>query len=85
MQKPLPQAHAFIDEVVGGKGAVLIHCKAGVSRSVAVAASHLMRARGMRALEAISFIKTKRPHAQPITHFVEQLLVYEETLRSQAP
>merc|ERR1711991_752613 len=46
----------FIDECIAQGGAVLIHCQAGISRSVAIACAHLMRKRGMTLADALAFV-----------------------------
>jgi Leucine-rich repeat (LRR) protein/predicted protein tyrosine phosphatase len=71
-------AHAFIAEAVESGGAVLIHCQAGVSRSVTIAASFLIAKQRMTAAEALHFVQSKRPAAKPIQHFVEELKRYEK-------
>ncbi len=77
----LEQAHKFIEAAVQQGGGVLIHCQAGVSRSVTIAASYLMRQQKMTAEEALEYVRSKRPAAKPISYFVEQLKLYEATLR----
>ncbi len=71
-------AHAFIAEAVDSGGAVLIHCQAGVSRSVTIAASFLIAHHRMTSAEALQFVQSKRPTAKPIQHFVEELKRYEK-------
>jgi len=39
---------------------VLVHCRAGRSRSVAVVAAYLMRSRGLTSEEAVNFIAARR-------------------------
>jgi protein-tyrosine phosphatase len=77
----LERAHTFIDSAVQRGSGVLIHCQAGVSRSVTIAASYLMRQHKMTVEEALEFVRSKRPAAKPITHFVEQLKRYEMVLQ----
>lgn len=77
----LPKAHEFIEEAVSGNGGgVLIHCQAGVSRSVAIAASYLMKTRKITCEKAISLIQSKRIQARPIAHFVKCLESYENEI-----
>lgn len=64
----LDEATQFIaDHIV--KGAVLVHCGAGRSRSVAVVCAYLCRYVGMSWSEAISFVKQRRPEAAPASCF----------------
>jgi protein-tyrosine phosphatase len=42
-------------------GPVLIHCRLGISRSVAVVAGLLMRKHGWSSADTIAFIESKRP------------------------
>ena len=57
------QAVEALDELVQGHGRVVVHCRAGRSRSVAVAAAYLMKAQQMEADVALEFVKAKRPSA----------------------
>ena len=64
----LDEATQFIaDHIV--KGAVLVHCGAGRSRSVAVVCAYLCRYVGMSWSEAINFVKQRRPEAAPASCF----------------
>lgn len=60
------------------RGAVLIHCQAGVSRSVSFAAAYLMYRYGLDLKTALHAIKRKRPVAQPNDNFMRQLQLYNE-------
>jgi len=64
----LDEATQFIaDHIV--KGAVLVHCGAGRSRSVAVVCAYLCRYVGMSWSEALSFVKQRRLEAAPASCF----------------
>lgn len=52
---------------------VLVHCTAGVSRSVTIVIVYLMREKNMDADEALQFIRTKRRRANPNSGFISQL------------
>lgn len=56
----IPASIAFIQEAIS-KGAVLVHCYAGVSRSATVVLAYLMQNRGMSFQEAFAFASKKRP------------------------
>jgi protein tyrosine/serine phosphatase len=59
------------------KGNVLVHCTAGISRSVSIVAAYLIKEKGMSAVNAINFIRTKRPIADPNPSFMRQLQTLE--------
>ena len=54
-------------------GCVLVHCGAGLSRSVSVVAAYLCRYAGMRLDEAIGFIKERRQGACPAEVFIAEI------------
>ena len=55
------------------RGCVLVHCGAGMSRSVSVVAAYLCRYAGMRLDEAIGFIKERRQGACPADIFIAEI------------
>lgn len=69
--------YAFIEEGVQ-KGAVLVHCYFGVSRSATVVIAYLMKKYNLSYLEAFEKTKTKRPLVYPNHGFVSQLKLYRE-------
>jgi dual specificity MAP kinase phosphatase len=72
---------SFIDE--GMKhGAVLVHCAAGFSRSVALAIGYLMKQRNWSFEESFKFVKLKRnsKYTNPNFGFLKQLKDYEQEL-----
>ncbi|XP_060618552.2 dual specificity protein phosphatase 12 [Anolis sagrei] len=75
----LDQAAAFIDRVRGKeKGALLVQCHAGVSRSVAVVTAYLMKANDLPFEEAYAFIQAIKPDAKMNEGFEWQLKLYEK-------
>jgi dual specificity phosphatase 12 len=60
-----------------GEGTVLVHCHAGISRSVALVAAYLMNTRGVTRDEAIALIQSRRKQADPNPGFRHQLELYE--------
>lgn len=70
----------FIHSAVVSGGCVLVHCNAGVSRSVSVVIAYLMKHYGMSFDEAFKFVKSKRSFVRPNVGFVEQLKLYEAKL-----
>ena len=61
---------------------VLVHCDQGISRSVTVVISHLMR-EGMRLENAIHLVQRKRPVAEPNQGFFAKLLGLDERLQKR--
>ena len=68
LEKHLTGACVFIAEHIT-RGCVLVHCGAGLSRSVSVVAAYLCRYAGMNLSEAVNFIKDKRQGACPADVF----------------
>lgn len=62
-------------------GNVLVHCQLGVSRSTTCVAFFLLRKAGMTLKDAMAVLQEKRPEAQPIPKFMEQLNDYEVKCR----
>ncbi|OHT13789.1 Dual specificity phosphatase, catalytic domain containing protein [Tritrichomonas foetus] len=68
----------FIDNAIRQNGAVLVHCRRGISRSAALVVAYLMDCRGMKLEAAMSFLKKQRPIVNINQGFVEQLQSHEE-------
>jgi predicted alpha/beta-fold hydrolase/protein-tyrosine phosphatase len=83
------EIHAFMDDCLANKnGVLLVHCQAGVSRSVTVVASYLMllEARlGSSATveDALEQIRKVRPCAKPNEGFMNQLKQWEIILKER--
>lgn len=60
------------------RGAVLIHCQAGVSRSVSFTVAYLMYRYRLDLKMALYAVKRKRPVAQPNENFMRQLQLYQD-------
>lgn len=69
-----------IDFILAATTPVLIHCRAGVSRSAAVTMAYLIRVHGKTYQEAKLMVKEKRPCASPNTTFLRNVLAYYEKL-----
>nr|CAJ2476147.1 unnamed protein product [Leishmania braziliensis] len=76
-------AFSFIDEARSHKKGILIHCFAGLSRSVTIAVAYLMHLKGIPRDEALALVRLARPAARPNDGFLRELGVYEEILRSR--
>lgn len=72
----------FIDGALSDGGAVLVHCNAGVSRSVSLVIAYLMLRRGMRFGDALARVKSARPAARPNDGFRAQLMELDRRLYS---
>ena len=73
----------IIDNYISSGKSVLIHCMAGKSRSVTIAAAYLMKYQNMNANEALEFIRDKRSFIDPNQGYLNQLNIFEEKLRME--
>eukprot|EP01061_Rhynchopus_euleeides_P031677 TRINITY_DN52456_c0_g1_i1.p1 TRINITY_DN52456_c0_g1~~TRINITY_DN52456_c0_g1_i1.p1 ORF type:complete len:438 (+),score=94.39 TRINITY_DN52456_c0_g1_i1:30-1343(+) len=62
-------------------GAILVHCRAGVSRGGCCCMAYLMKYHGMTLRNAYAHVKSCRPIVHPNKGFVRQLRDHEVTLR----
>lgn len=62
------------------RSAVLVHCLAGVSRSVTVTLAYLMHSRGINFEEAFALVRVRKPDISPNFHFLRQLHSFERQL-----
>ena len=69
-----------IDFIRSATSPVLIHCRAGISRSATVAMAYLMVVKKMTYREARNFVQAKRPCASPNTTFLKDLREYESKI-----
>lgn len=60
-----------------GEGTVLVHCHAGISRSVAIVLAYLMHVRRITVQDALSLVRSRRSIADPNPGFMHQLELYE--------
>lgn len=71
--------NAYIQNAIDSrKGAVLIHCQAGVSRSATLAAAYLVWAHGETVERALSRIRLARAQIDPSQTFRRQLELFHE-------
>ena len=54
------EAVALLEELIAAHGRVVVHCRAGLSRSPAVVAAYLKNAQNLEAKEALAFVKARR-------------------------
>ncbi|XP_074978435.1 dual specificity protein phosphatase 9 isoform X2 [Caretta caretta] len=75
-----PEAIAFIDEAVSQNCGILVHCLAGVSRSVTVTVAYLMQRLNLSLNDAYDLVKRKKADISPNFNFMGQLLDFEREL-----
>ncbi|XP_063718407.1 uncharacterized protein LOC134845450 isoform X2 [Symsagittifera roscoffensis] len=73
-----PGAIAFIDDAISSGVSVLVHCLAGVSRSVTIMIAYLICSKRMQLAEAIEHVRRRRPNISPNFNFMGQLLEFEK-------
>jgi protein-tyrosine phosphatase len=66
------------------RGAVLVNCAVGISRSPSFVIAYLMKTRGWTLEEAFVHVKRARPQIQPNDEFMAQLRVYEMRLGTRS-
>ena len=77
-----PELVAFIKDGLEAKGGkVLVHCAAGMSRSVTTIISYLVAEKEMRWKQALALIKSARPVVRPNPAFKKQLAQWERQCR----
>ncbi|KAL1766068.1 dual specificity protein phosphatase 9 [Sigmodon hispidus] len=78
-----PDAITFIDEALSQNCGVLVHCMAGVSRSVTVTVAYLMQKLHLSLNDAYDLVKRKKSNISPNFNFLGQLLDFEHSLRRE--
>lgn len=73
----IPASAFFIQDCLDRNGKVMVHCRKGISRSVAIVAGFLMFERGASLVEAVNLIRNRRKVADPNIWFVEDLKGYQ--------
>lgn len=69
------------DEALSANCGVLVHCVAGISRSVTVTVAYLMQTMDKSLEEAYDMVKRQKPNIAPNFNFMGQLLDFERRLR----
>ena len=72
------RATSFINNAHINNGTILVHCQMGISRSTTCVIAYFIRYLGYTAVDALSFIKRKRPQVMPNFGFLQQLIDYEK-------
>lgn len=73
----------FIDSEIKKGKKVLVHCMAGISRSVTIIIAYLMIKKNMSLMDAINYVKSKRKIAHPNEGFCCKLNILELKLKAQ--
>ncbi|KAJ2939615.1 hypothetical protein O0L34_g14332 [Tuta absoluta] len=75
-----PQAIRFIEEAMEAGCGVLVHCVAGVSRSVTVTLAYLMQRHRLCLRDAFELVRARKTDIAPNFHFMRQLHSFERDL-----
>ena len=70
----------FTEEARSKRCGVLVHCLAGISRSVTVTVAYLMQSLRWSLNDAYDFVKQRKSNVSPNFNFMGQLLDFEKTL-----
>ena len=81
MIQHLPEAFCFIEDARNRGERVLVHCHAGMSRSVTVIIAYLMKYHDHTLESAFDFVKQRKRNISPNFSFMGQLIEYESMLR----
>ncbi|XP_077989327.1 dual specificity protein phosphatase 7-like [Glandiceps talaboti] len=75
-----PEAIDFIEEARQAECGILVHCLAGISRSVTVTVAYLMQKLALSLNDAYDYVKKRKANISPNFNFMGQLLDFESTL-----
>lgn len=78
IQKSFKESFEFIENT---HGAILVHCKAGGSRSPTLVIAYLMKKYNVPFLAAYRYVRSKNPRSGPNPGFIRQLKKYEKKLQ----
>ena len=78
----LPKAFEFIDYVNDNNGKILVHCQAGISRSVSIVMAWIIWKQKITVDETFEIIKLHRPQASPNLNFWIQLNKFYTTMKT---
>lgn len=81
MMQHLSGAFQFIEEARECGHRVLVHCHAGMSRSVTIILAYLMKYYSHTLESALEYVKQRKPDVSPNFSFMGQLLKFECSLR----
>lgn len=69
-----------VEEARANNKVVLVHCMAGISRSVTITIAYLMKYHRMSTQRAYQYLKDMRPAISPNLNFMGQLIEFERSL-----
>jgi len=72
----------FLDSIKQANGKVLVHCRAGISRSATICMAYLMATKRLKMEEAYEYVKSRRRIISPNFNFMGQLLNFERKIFS---
>lgn len=73
----------FSEEARSSDKGVLVHCLAGVSRSVTITIAYLMHKCNLTLNDAFNLVRSRKTNVAPNFHFMEQLHSFEGELRDR--
>ncbi|KAK9890845.1 hypothetical protein WA026_012191 [Henosepilachna vigintioctopunctata] len=76
-----PKAIDFIEEARSRQKGVLVHCLAGISRSVTITVAYLMRKCSLNLNDAFNLVRSRKSNIAPNFHFMKQLHDFERDLK----
>ncbi|KPM06651.1 Dual specificity phosphatase-like protein 3 [Sarcoptes scabiei] len=80
----IDEALNFIDKIKEDcNGKVLVHCRAGISRSATICIAYLIKTKRLRMEEAYEFVKARRSLISPNFNFMAQLIEFEDQVFSK--
>lgn len=86
MEPPFTPFYSFSsDDARRNDSAVLVHCLAGVSRSVTMTLAYLMHSRSLSFDEAFALVRLRKPDISPNFHFLRQLQLFERQSMDENP
>ncbi|XP_073951236.1 dual specificity protein phosphatase 9-like isoform X2 [Choristoneura fumiferana] len=68
------------EEAMSARCGVLVHCVAGVSRSVTVTLAYLMQRHRLSLRDAFELVRARKTDIAPNFHFMRQLHAFEQDL-----
>ena len=74
MARYFVKCNAFIADAIAEGGVVLVHCRAGISRSATLVIAFLCGRRNMTLKDAVCWVRERRPIIWPNDGFLKQLL-----------
>lgn len=82
LSRHFDHAADFIHEAIQSGGNILVHCAAGISRSVSLALAYFIKHEGLKLANAYNMVKNKRFIANPNPGFMRQLRDYERKVET---